>query len=176
MGSLLVGSRQKSVDLARLRSKSAALSSCSSIESRSSSQSAQVTERFTIKRKALTCCGVHSSQRMTGTSVMPSLRAAFRRRWPSTTSPSLRASTGILKTELADAGAHSVNDGMVLARIAGVEDQAVDGPDLDLKRGGRDHYAPWIAIRDFGRQQTALAESRARPFVGFSGRICRVVS
>ena len=37
----------------------------------SSSQSAQVTERFTISRKALTCAGVHSSQRITGMSVSP---------------------------------------------------------------------------------------------------------
>src|SRR5579859_4691754 len=38
-----------------------------------------------------------SSHKITDTSVMPSFRAAFRRRWPSTTSPPLRASTGILK-------------------------------------------------------------------------------
>ncbi len=87
----------------RLRSKSAALSSCSSRASSSSSQSAQVTERFTISRNAFTCASVHSSQRITGIAVVsppghdPSLRAAFSRRWPSTTSPSLRASTGILK-------------------------------------------------------------------------------
>ena len=40
---------------------------------------------------------VHSSQRITGTSAMPSFLAAFNLRWPSTTVPSLRASTGTLK-------------------------------------------------------------------------------
>ena len=59
------------------------------------SQSAHVADRFTISRKARTCAGVHSSHRMTGMSVMPSLRAAFRRRCPSITSPSLRTRQGI---------------------------------------------------------------------------------
>jgi hypothetical protein len=36
-----------------------------------------------------------------------------------------------LETELADAGAHAVNGGIVLSRVAGVEDQPVEGPDLD---------------------------------------------
>ena len=49
---------------------------------------------FTRSRKAFTCVGVHSSQRITGTSVMPSLRAAFSRRCPSTISPSLRRRQG----------------------------------------------------------------------------------
>ena len=40
-----------------------------------------------LSRKALTCASVHSSHRITGTSLMPSFFAAFRRRWPSTTSP-----------------------------------------------------------------------------------------
>ena len=62
-----------------------------------SSHAAQLTERFTISRNAFTCASVHSSHRITGTSVMPSFFAAFSRRWPSTTSPLLRASTGILK-------------------------------------------------------------------------------
>jgi hypothetical protein len=60
-------------------------------------QSAHVTERFTIRRNALTCCGLHSSHSRTGISLMPNLRAPFRCKWPSITSPSLRASTGILK-------------------------------------------------------------------------------
>src|SRR5207245_7826939 len=55
------------------------------------------TDRLTMMRNAFTWAGVHSSQRITGTSAMFSLRAAFSRRCPSTTSPSLRANTGILK-------------------------------------------------------------------------------
>jgi hypothetical protein len=38
------------------------------------------------------------------------------------------------ETEFTDAGAHAIHGGVVLARIAGVEDQLVDGPDLNLKR------------------------------------------
>jgi hypothetical protein len=40
---------------------------------------AQVTERFTINRKGFTCCRVHSSERITGTLVMLSLRVVFKR-------------------------------------------------------------------------------------------------
>src|ERR1039457_55411 len=85
------------------KSKSAAASSCNSKERSSSSQSAQVTDLFTISRNALTWASVHSSHRITGIPVVsppghdPNLRAALIRRWPSTTVPSLRASTGILK-------------------------------------------------------------------------------
>ena len=56
-----------------------------------------------MSRKAFTCAGVHSSQRITGIPFVsppghdPSLRAAFSLRCPSTTVPSLRASTGTLK-------------------------------------------------------------------------------
>ena len=52
---------------------------------------------------ALTCASDHSSHNTTGIVLMSppgqdrNLRAAFRRKWPSTTVPSLRASTGILK-------------------------------------------------------------------------------
>ena len=89
---------KKSHDAPRIRdkSKSASFSSCNSSASSSSSQDAQATERFTISRKALTGAGVHSSHKITGTSVIRSLRAALIRKRPSTTSPSLRASTGIL--------------------------------------------------------------------------------
>src|ERR1019366_10168216 len=72
-------------------------------ERSSSSQSAHSTERFTIRRKAFTWAGVHSSHRITGIAVVsppghdPSFRAALILRCPSTTVPSLRASTGILK-------------------------------------------------------------------------------
>ena len=47
----------------KLRSKSAAFSSYNSRLNSSSSQSAQVTDRFTISRNALTCCGVGSTHR-----------------------------------------------------------------------------------------------------------------
>jgi hypothetical protein len=47
--------------------------------------------RFTTRRNAFTWAGVHSSHKITGTSVIPNLRAALSLRWPSTTSPSLRA-------------------------------------------------------------------------------------
>ena len=62
----------------KLRSKSAELRSSSLRLSSSSSQSAQETLLLTIKRKAFTWVGVYSSQSSTGTSAMPSLRAAFR--------------------------------------------------------------------------------------------------
>lgn len=81
----------------RDRSKSKPLRSSSSSARSSSSHSAHATDRLTISRDAFTCAGVHSSHRITGTSAMPSFFAPFRRRWPSTTSPLLRASTGILK-------------------------------------------------------------------------------
>jgi hypothetical protein len=54
------------------------------------------------KRKAFTCASVHSSQRITGIPVVsppghdPNFRAALILRWPSTTVPSLSASTGTL--------------------------------------------------------------------------------
>src|SRR5258705_13717430 len=60
-----------------------------------------------MMRNVFTWAGVHSSHRITGISAMLSLRAALRRRWPSTTSPSLRASNWILKTELPNATAHA---------------------------------------------------------------------
>jgi hypothetical protein len=40
-----------------------------------------------------------------------------------------------LESELADAAAHAIHRGVVLARIAGLEDQAVDVPSLDLMVG-----------------------------------------
>jgi hypothetical protein len=43
------------------------------------------------------------------------------------------------ESELAGAAAHAIDRGVVLAGIAGVEDQLVDGPDLDLKRRRGDH-------------------------------------
>jgi hypothetical protein len=53
-------------------------------------------------------------------------------------------------------GSHdAIHGSVVLAGIAGVEDQPVDGPDLDLKRGGRGHYATWIAVANFSGQQSA---------------------
>src|SRR5260370_6000041 len=42
-----------------------------------SSQSAHATDRLNIRRKAFTCVGVHSSQRITGTSVMRNFLAAL---------------------------------------------------------------------------------------------------
>jgi len=41
-----------------------------------------------------------------------------------------------LEAELADAAAHAIHDGVVLARIAGIEDQAVYGPDLYFELDG----------------------------------------
>ncbi len=80
----------------RLRSKPLTLRSLISSATRSRSQDAQVAERLTSRRNAFTWSVVHSSHRMTGTSVIPSFFAAFKRRSPSTTSPSVRARTGIL--------------------------------------------------------------------------------
>jgi hypothetical protein len=45
------------------------------------------------------------------------------------------------ETELPNAGAHAVNGGVVLSGITDVEHQAVDVPDLNLKRAGRGHHA-----------------------------------
>ncbi len=38
-----------------------------------------------------------------------------------------------LEAELPDARAHAVHDRIVLSRVARVEDEPVDGPDLDLR-------------------------------------------
>ncbi len=81
----------------KARSKFSSSSSLNSSASSASSHSAHVAERFIISLKALTWAGLHSSHRMIGTSVIPSFSAAFSRRCPSTISPSLRTSNGILK-------------------------------------------------------------------------------
>jgi hypothetical protein len=47
-----------------------------------------------------------------------------------------------LEPELADGSDHPIDCSIVLPWVPGVEDQLVDGPELDLKRGGRGHYAP----------------------------------
>ena len=39
---------------------------------------------------------------------------------------------GNLEAELADAAAHAIDGGVVLAGIAGVENELIDRPDLDL--------------------------------------------
>ena len=62
----------------------------------------------------------------------PSLRAAFKRRWPSTTSPSLRARTGILKPNSRMLAAHSIDDSVILPRVADVEDELIDVPNLNF--------------------------------------------
>ena len=121
----------------RLRSKSAALSSCNSRASSSSSQSAQVTERFTIRRNAFTCASVHSSQRITGISVMTQLARGLQ---PQMAIDHLAVAAGQhrdLEAELPDAAAHAIDRGVVLAGIACVEDQLVDRPDLNFG---------WIAV------------------------------
>src|SRR5215469_11967880 len=38
-----------------------------------------------------------------------------------------------LEAELADAGAHPIDNGVVLSRIAGVQDKAINWPDLDFE-------------------------------------------
>ena len=43
---------------------------------------------------------------------------------------------GDFEAELANAAAHAIHRGVVLARIAGVEDQPVDRPNLDFRGGG----------------------------------------
>jgi hypothetical protein len=77
----------------------------------------------------------------------PSLRAAFRRRCPSTTSPSLRASTGILNPKLVDRRAHAIDGSVIFSGIARIEDQAVNRPDLNLEglccRVLRKHASPF---------------------------------
>lgn len=97
---------------------------------------AQLTERLTIKRKALTCAGVHSSQRMTGISAMPSLRAAFNRRWPSTTSPSLRTKQGILKPNSRIDEHMRSTAASFLTWVPLVGNELVDRPDLDSLGAG----------------------------------------
>jgi hypothetical protein len=48
-------------------------------------------------------------------------------------------------------------------RVAGVEDQLVDRPDLDLKRGGRGHHAPYIAVIESSSQQLGKNQQSSIP-------------
>jgi hypothetical protein len=92
-----------------------------------------------MMRNAFTCAGVQSSHRITGISAMLSLRAAFSRRWPSTTSPSLRASAGILKPN-SRMLLHIRSTAESFLRGSRVKDQLVDRPNLNVQRLGRAHH------------------------------------
>jgi hypothetical protein len=63
----------------------------------------------------------------------------------------LRASTEVLNHSR-DRGARAIDDGVVLAGIASVENQAVNVPDLDFER--RTGHAPSSPASDFSRQQS----------------------
>ena len=126
----------------RLRSKSAALSSCSSSASSSSSQSAQVTERFTIRRNAFTCASrplVAEDHRDFGDA---QLARGFQPQVAVNDLAVAAGQHGDLEAELANAAAHAIDRGVVLAGIACVEDQSVNGPNLDFRGLRRlDHSA-----------------------------------
>ena len=121
-----------------------------------------LTERFTISRKALTCASDHSSQRITGMPVVsppgqdPNLQSGLQPEVAVHDFPVAARENRDLEAELADAGTHAIHRGIVLARVAGVEDQAVDGPDLNLRLAAVTVAIPAqrIAVADFIRQQT----------------------
>jgi hypothetical protein len=52
-----------------------------------------------------------------------------------------------LKSKLPDAAAHAIYRGVVLSGVAGVEDQAVDWPNLDFRCRGRCVHMGTFAIR-----------------------------
>ena len=143
---VVIRASQQIVDLLRdrsrsgSRSKSASLSSCNSRASSSSSQSAQVTERFTISRNALTCASrplVAEDHRDCGRVAAGPRSQLARGLQPQVAVDHLAVAAGQhrnLEAEFADAAAHAIHGGVVLARVAGVEDEAVDRPDLNLKR------------------------------------------
>ena len=99
------------------------------------------------ERERLDLAGVHSSQRITGISVMPSLRAAFSRRWPSTTSPSLRTRQGILKPNSRIEAHIRSTAASFLPGVPWVLYKPFNRPNLDvLRRGLRVHALPSIKV------------------------------
>ena len=89
--------------------------------------------------------------------------AAFSQRWPSTTSPSLRASTGDLEAVLADAAAHGISDDAIPTGIMRVVNELVDRPNLDLKfRRSRCHpahsFVNWDPRKVLARRQSNRPE------------------
>jgi hypothetical protein len=44
-----------------------------------------------------------------------------------------------LEAELADAALHAIDDGVVLAGIAGVPDESINSPDLDFEQHSSGH-------------------------------------
>ena len=77
---------------------------------------------------------------------------------------------GNLEAELADAAAHAIDRGVVLSRVACVEDQLVDGPGLDFSLRLRDHFidsiagqispAPKSTSRDFHSSTETIKNAR----------------
>ena len=84
-----------------------------------------------IRRRRISELGEVSRERITGTTAIPSFTAALIRRWPSTTSPSLRANTGILKPT--SRMLVHMRSTVVLARISDVRNQPFNSPDLYLE-------------------------------------------
>jgi hypothetical protein len=62
-----------------------------------------------------------------------------------------------LEAEFANRGAHAIHSGVVLPRVACVENEPINEPSLDLQQShGRGHSDPSIASAGFSRQQTAF--------------------
>ncbi len=122
----------------RLRSKSASLSSCSSSASSSSSQCGPCDGAIHHQAEGLHL-GLASTRRRgsPGLIVSPPGHAQLARGLqPEVTVHHLAVAARQhrnLEAELADAAAHAIDRGVVLAGIACVEDQSVDRPNLDLR-------------------------------------------
>jgi hypothetical protein len=112
-----------------LRSKSAALRSCNSRAGNSSSQSAQVYH----EAECLDLCRRPLVAEDHGYTRDVQLACGLRRRWPSTTSPSLCARTGILKPNSRMLPHMRSTAASFLRGIASVEDQLFDWPLLNAR-------------------------------------------
>ena len=71
---------------------------------------------------------------------------------------------GNLEAELADAAAHAIHGGVVLARVAGVEDEPVDVPDLDFQGCGDLIMARYLGVFWMGVKYMSESAAPLRPF------------
>ena len=78
-----------------------------------------------------------------------------------------------LEAEFPDRRAHPIDDGVVLAWIAGGQDQAVDGPNLDFERPSSGH-APSLPASNFSRQQSE--ENKHQHAVLFRDSQARIIA
>jgi hypothetical protein len=78
-----------------------------------------------------------------------------------------------LETKFTNAAAHAVHSRIVLARVARVKDQLVDGPDLDSQEYFRWHDNALISAGDEAgsvRRGFRFASFTGQPRLGLSGR------